>query len=67
MKKHECIATRVNNLIVFKCPYCDYELIEDLDTGKVKIKNIKFDINHSGCYNGIKVKGVNIAKRNDSN
>ena len=50
MKEHNCIAIKNNNWIVFMCPYCNYEMLDNLVTGEKIYRNVKADIRHSGFY-----------------
>ncbi len=47
---HECESFREGDWIIYKCPYCDYEMRENWRTGEYKVKNIKMNIRHSGSY-----------------
>ena len=48
--QHICRAVRDGENVLYSCPKCDYKMIENLETGHIRIENDDPRIQHSGSY-----------------
>ncbi|MBD3287448.1 hypothetical protein GF337_01480 [candidate division KSB1 bacterium] len=51
IETHKCTSIRTGEWIVYHCPKCpDYERRINWRTGKMKTRNIRANINHTGAH-----------------
>ncbi len=50
LERHECESRRKGDLIIFKCPQCNYERHMNIQTGEMYVKEGNMTALHSGMH-----------------